>query len=127
MLLSLTISSTQKRLPPSSVRAEVAGKLKMKTIMSLKTKGYHLEHNFGHGQHHLAATLLTLNLLAFLFHTVLHLVDLPYQKIRQQRGTRKGVFQDILSLTKYLLFESWQHLIDFMLSDSTTTVATNSS
>ena len=50
-----------------------------------------------------------------------------YQKIRQQRGTRKGFFQDILSLTKYLLFESWQHLIDFMLSDSTTTVATNSS
>lgn len=37
----------------------------------LKTKGYHLEHNFGHGQHHLASCLLTLNLLAFLFHTVL--------------------------------------------------------
>ena len=37
----------------------------------LKTKGYHLEHNFGHGQQHLAACLLTLNLLAFLFHTVL--------------------------------------------------------
>jgi hypothetical protein len=28
----------------------------------LKTKGYHLEHNFGHGQHHLATVLLTLNL-----------------------------------------------------------------
>ncbi|WP_254625616.1 ISNCY family transposase [Nostoc sp. TCL240-02] len=43
----------------------------------LKTKGYHLEHNFGHGQHHLACFLLTLNLLSFLFHTVLHLVDKP--------------------------------------------------
>jgi hypothetical protein len=41
----------------------------------LKTKGYHLEHNFGHGQEHLAACLLTLNLLAFLFHTVLHLTN----------------------------------------------------
>ena len=41
----------------------------------LKTKGYHLEHNFGHGQQHLSMTLLTLNVLAFLFHTVLHLVD----------------------------------------------------
>ncbi len=84
----------------------------------LKTKGYHLEHNFGHGQHHLAILLLTLNLLAFLFHTVLHLVDIPYQQIRLQRGTRKGFFQDILSLTKYFLFNSWQHLIDFMLADS---------
>ena len=83
----------------------------------LKTKGYHLDHNFGHGQRHLAATLLTLNLLAFLFHTVLHLVDLSYQQIRRQRGTRKGFFQDILALTKYLWFESWQHLLDFMLSD----------
>ncbi|NET40283.1 MAG: ISNCY family transposase, partial [Cyanothece sp. SIO1E1] len=28
---------------------------------TLKTKGYHLEHNFGHGQHHLSAFLATLN------------------------------------------------------------------
>jgi hypothetical protein len=84
----------------------------------LKTKGYHLEHNFGHGQHHLASGLLTLNVLAFLFHTVLHLVDRSYQQIRQQRGTRKGFFQDMLALTKYIWFESWQHLLDFMLSDS---------
>ena len=32
----------------------------------LKTKGYHLEHNFGHGNQHLASLLLSLNLLAFL-------------------------------------------------------------
>jgi hypothetical protein len=41
----------------------------------LKTKGYHLEHNFGHGQQSLAAVLLRLNLLAFLFHTVLEWSD----------------------------------------------------
>ncbi|MHC5756154.1 MAG: ISNCY family transposase [Nostoc sp.] len=92
----------------------------------LKTKGYHLEHNFGHGQHHLASFLLTLNLLSFLFHTVLHLVDKSYQQIRLQRGTRKGFFQDILSLTKYLLFDSWQHLIHFMLNDSPLSPATDS-
>lgn len=80
----------------------------------LKTKGYHLEHNFGHGKANLSAFLLTLNLLAFLFHTVLHLADERYQQIRQ-RGTRKGFFQDILALTKYLWFESWSALIEFML------------
>jgi hypothetical protein len=37
----------------------------------LKTKGYHREHNCGHGQQSLSATMLSLNLLAFLFHTVL--------------------------------------------------------
>ena len=86
----------------------------------LKTKGYHLEHNFGHGQQHLSAYLLTLNLLAFLFHTVLQLADEPYQQIRQRRGTRKGFFQDILALTKYLWFENWTDLIEFMLEDKKT-------
>ncbi len=84
----------------------------------LKTKGYHLEHSFGHGQQHLSQGLLTLNLIAFLFHTVLQLVDKPYQQIRQQRGTRKGFFGDILSLTKYLIFDSWQHLLEFMLLEA---------
>jgi hypothetical protein len=74
------------------VPVEVAGRLKTKTTQVLKTKGYHLEHNFGHGQHHLASFLLTLNLLAFLFHTVLQQVERPYQQIRLQRGTRKGFF-----------------------------------
>ena len=84
----------------------------------LKTKGYNLEHNFGHGQKHLSSTLLSLNLLAFLFHTVLQLIDSSYQEIRRKRGTRRGFFQDILSLTKYFLFKSWQHLIEFMLDDA---------
>jgi hypothetical protein len=55
----------------------------------LKTKGYHLEHNFGHGKQQLAAFLLTLNLLAFLFHTLLQLLDSPYQQIRQRLATRQ--------------------------------------
>ena len=38
---------------------------------TLKTKGYHLEHNFGHGKKHLAALLVTMSILAFLFHTVI--------------------------------------------------------
>ena len=85
---------------------------------TLKTKGYNLEHNFGHGEKHLSSTLLSLNLLAFLFHTVLQLIDSSYQEIRRKRGTRRGFFQDILSLTKYFIFKSWQHLIEFMLGDA---------
>ena len=84
----------------------------------LKTKGYHLTHNFGHGKENLSSVLLTLNLLAFLFHTVLGLVDQQYQRIRKQRRTRKGFFQDILTLTKYLWFESWQALLVFMIKDA---------
>ena len=41
----------------------------------LKPKGYHSEQNFGHGQQYLAAFLLSRNLIAFLFHTVLEWRD----------------------------------------------------
>jgi hypothetical protein len=37
----------------------------------LKTKGYHIEHNFGHGKQYLSAFLLNLSLLAFLFRRVI--------------------------------------------------------
>lgn len=82
---------------------------------TLKTRGYHLEHNYGHGQQHLSAVLLTLNLLAFLFHTVLGWVDHKYQLLRQALAARQTFFQDLQALTRYLLFESWDHLLDFML------------
>ena len=61
---------------------------------------------------------MTLNLLALLFHTVLQRVDTAYPNIGQQRGTRQGFFQDIFSLTKSLLLEGWQVLVDFTLANS---------
>jgi len=82
---------------------------------TLKTKGYHLEHNYGHGKQYLSAVLLTLNLLAFLFHTVLGWADQKYQLVRQALAARQTFFQDLQALTRYLLFESWDQLLDFML------------
>lgn len=82
----------------------------------LKNRGYHLEHNFGHGQRHLASTLLTLNLLAFLFHTILHLVDTRYQVLRAHLAARQTFFSDVQTLTRYLCFTSWEHLLTFMMT-----------
>jgi hypothetical protein len=82
----------------------------------LKTKGYHLEHNFGHGKQFLASFLLTLNLLAFLFHTILELVDARYRLLRQKLAVRQTFFNDVKTLTRYLFFDSWQHLLDFMIT-----------
>ena len=44
-------------------------KIENETFNVLKTNGYNLEHSFGHGKQTLASVLLTLNLLAFAFHT----------------------------------------------------------
>ena len=81
----------------------------------LKTKGYHLEHNFGHGKQYLSATMLSLNLLAFLFHTVLEWSDAKYALLRQVLARRQTFFEDMRALTRYMVFESWHHLMDFML------------
>jgi hypothetical protein len=82
---------------------------------TLKTKGYHLEHNFGHGQQDLANVLATLNLLAFLLHTVQELLTPAYQRLRQALGARKTFFNDLRALTRYMIFDSWDDLFCFML------------
>src|SRR2546428_2469337 len=81
----------------------------------LKTKGYHVEHNFGHGQQSLSAVMCSLNLLAFLFHTVLEWSDDKYALLRRVLARRQTFFNDIRALTRYIVFDSWEHLIDFML------------
>jgi len=82
---------------------------------TLKTKGYNLEHNFGHGQEYLSNLLLTLNLLAFLFHTVLEFFDKRYGLLRQTLRRRQTFFDDIRALTRYWCFEGWDQLMQFML------------
>ncbi len=82
---------------------------------TLKTKGYHFEHNFGHGQQHLAAFLLTLILLAFLCHTLLDLLNTQYQLLRQALAARRTFFDDLRALTRYWMFDTWVQLFDFML------------
>jgi hypothetical protein len=93
-------------MSPSLFRQEEhGGRWKNENTNVLKTKGYHLEHNYGHGRQFLSTTLLTLNLLAFLAHTFLELVDLPYRAIRQTLSARKTFFHDFTTLTKYLFSE----------------------
>ena len=82
---------------------------------TLKTKGYHLEHNFGHGKQHLSSLLAAMNILAFLFHTVLSFTDEHYRLIRATLPSRKTFFQDVRALTRYLHFPSWEGLLRFMM------------
>lgn len=82
---------------------------------TLKTKGYHFEHNYGHGQQHLSSLLASLIILAFLVHTVLEWMDGQYRLLRQKLPSRQRLFSDIRTLTSYLCFESWGDLMTFML------------
>lgn len=79
-----------------------------------KTKGYHIEHNFGHGNQHLASVLVTLNLLAFAFHTVCEIADNLWRSAREKLGTRRRFFNNLVAITTYAIFDSWQDLLETM-------------
>jgi hypothetical protein len=81
----------------------------------LKTKGYHLEHNLGHGTQYLSAFMRSLHLLALLCHTVLEWSDEPYALLRQVLARRQTFFQDIQALMRSMVFDDWHHLMDCMI------------
>ena len=101
--------------PDSVVELAACGRARWKieneSFNTLKTKGYNLEHNFGHGKQHLSAVLASLNLLAFAFHTVAELThDLWLQAINKT-GARSRFFERLRSITVFLVFPSWQDLL----------------
>jgi hypothetical protein len=111
--------ATNRTLTEQTVRTVItAGRARWKIENEnnnvLKNQGYHLEHNYGHGSQNLSQVLLMLILLAFLCHTVLQLADSTYQHLRAELATRKTFFDDLRALARYLYFESWEHMLDFM-------------
>lgn len=89
-------------------------KIENESFNTLKTNGYNLEHNFGHGRENLSAVLATLNLLAFAFHTIADLTyDLWHQAV-SIAGTRRDFFQLMRAATFFSVFSSWTHLLATM-------------
>ena len=77
----------------------------------LKTNGYNLEHNFGHGKQTLASVFLTLNLLAFAFHTAAHLAMLAWSEAVAACGATYRFFENLRTITAYVVFAHWPHLL----------------
>lgn len=105
---------TEETVPEVVAAGRAHWKVENENLNVLKNRGYRFEHNYGHGKKHLSTVLLSLLLLAFLFHTVLHLANLQYQAIREELGARRTFFNDLRALTRYMFFESWDHLLGFM-------------
>ena len=95
--------------------ARARWKIENENNNTLKTKGYHFEHNFGHGKQHLSNLLATMILLAFLLHTALDWVDESYRAVRGLLPSRRTFFEHVRTLLHYMPFESWDHLMAFML------------
>ena len=86
-------------------------KIENETFNVLKTNGYNLEHNFGHGKQTLASVFLTLNLLAFAFHTAAFLAVLAWREALAACGATYRLFENLRTITAYVVFRDWPHLL----------------
>lgn len=86
-------------------------KIENNTFNVLKTTGYHLEHNFGHGKQNLAAVLATLNLLAFACHTLCDQAVQLCRLARDKAGSRARFFNNLAAIISVLVFPSWDDLM----------------
>src|SRR3954447_11196201 len=87
-------------------------KIENESFNVLKNRGYHLEHNFGHGKEHLAALLACFNLVAFAIHTVCDLASGAWRHARETLGPRTRFFHNLQALSTYVVFSSWTELLE---------------
>lgn len=90
-------------------------KIENEAFNTLKNQGYHLEHNFGHGDKYLSYNLLLLNFLAFLTHQILELSDKAYQKCRTKFTSRKEYWNQLRCTIRILIFPSFESLLGFII------------
>lgn len=90
-------------------------KIENEAFNTLKNQGYHLEHNFGHGDKYLAYNLLLFNFLAFLTHQIFELSDRLYQKCRSKFTSRKEYWNQLRCTIRILIFPSFESLLTFII------------
>ncbi len=95
--------------------ARARWKIENESFNVLKSNGYHLEHNFGHGKQNLAMVFAAMNLLAFAMHTVCDCLEQIWIEARTAKRARKRFFEHIRTITAYLVFPDWQTLMQSLI------------
>ena len=114
---------TDIAIDKSNIRDLVKGgrarwKVENETFNTLKNQGYHLEHNYGHGNKNLSMVFFMLNLMAFYTHQILELTDPLYQKCRQDFSSRKEFWNQIRCTFRFMVFENWESMIKKIIGPS---------
>jgi len=89
-------------------------KIENENFNTLKNQGYHAEHNFGHGEKNAAYNFFLFILLAFFVHQILELADPLWQECRGKFSARREFWNQLRCLIRFLVFESWAHLLEFV-------------
>ena len=86
-------------------------KIENETFNTLKNQGYHLEHNYGHGEPNLSVVLALLMMLAFLVDQVQQLCCPLFQAAWQKMRTKCHLGDEIRHHFRTLRFDSMTELL----------------
>lgn len=78
---------------------------------TLKNQGYHLEHNYGHGQENLSANFAILMFLAFMIDQLEESFCELFQAARTIKRTKYSLWEKIRSLFDMFNIDNWTELI----------------
>lgn len=111
---------TDLTLTPESVDAVMRGgrarwKIENETFNTLKNQGYHLEHNFGHGEKNLSVVFAQLMLLAFLVDQVQQRCCPLFLAALAKGRTRRHLWDEIRHLFHAFLFASFTDLLQALV------------
>lgn len=82
---------------------------------TLKNQGYHLTHNYGHGEKHLAFNFYLLTLLAFTLHQIAELCDIAFKTCRQIAGSKRSLWEKFRTIINIAVFESLEQFFNYFL------------
>ena len=85
-------------------------KVENETYNTLKNQGYHLEHNYGHGQQHLATVFAQLMMLAFLIDQVQESWCRLFQAARNRFHARIVLWERLRNLFLTFRIADWNTL-----------------
>ncbi|WBA82191.1 hypothetical protein [Endozoicomonas sp. GU-1] len=91
--------------------ARAKWKIENETFNTLKTQGYNLEHNYGHGEMHLATNFASLTFTAFLIDQIEQLACPLFQKALSVSKSKKSLWHGIRGLFDWFIIDSWTELL----------------
>lgn len=108
---------TEKNVSEIVAMGRAKWKIENEQFNIQKNHGYHLKHNFGHGEKNLSGVFYYLNLLAYLVHIILERGDKEFQEARATVKSRARFWEEVRTLVRRLLWADWNNLMKFMAEE----------
>ncbi len=91
-------------------------RIENETFNTLKNRDYAFEHNFGHGDNHLATVFATLMMLVFLVDQAQEIGDALFQAVAKKMVSKRRLWKWLQSLFECFQFDSFRKLYEAMLN-----------